>query len=323
MSSSAKTTILVSGLALGISCLQVHADTPLTETPISFSDATGETATMIETGPCPFVSDEAILASVRTDFDITRQEVSNTACRWSYNAGFTIDISIEDLEGARPVSERRLNFDVDPVLVPQDGPGSNATVLNDTAWDTPVPYAYSFEQDGKLVFMRYFGFKTDADIMRPAADELALTMGSAPDIAPQWRELAVTFTPCDVWVEGDIRTAFDLGEEVVIAPGASGVSNCAWSVFDDNASGQRTVAFNIFKPNGDEKQEYEYDSYVPFSEDGETHYLRQAPSDFGLYIHIITPRPEGIVHVTVSDPSDDPTAVAKTLHQNLLGRMTP
>lgn len=323
MAQRAKATVFISAIALGMSGLQASADTPLTNTPISFAGATGETATMTEIDPCPFVSDAAILASVRTDFEITRQEVSNTACRWAYNAGFTIDVSIEDLAGAQPVSERRLNFDVDPVLVPQDGPGTNAMVLNDTAWDTPLPYAYSFEQDGKLVFMQYFGFKTDADIMRPAADEIALRMDTAPEIQPQQRELAVTFAPCEVWTEGDIRTAFDLDDGVAVAPGARGVSTCTWTLYDDGASGQRTVAFNIYKPNPDEKQEYEYDSFVPYSEMGETHYLRQAPSDFGMYIHIITPRPDGVVHVTVSDPNEDPTAAAKTLQQNLLGRMTP
>ena len=72
-----------------------------------------------------------------------------------------------------------------------------------------------------------------------------------------------------------------------------------------------------------QKAEYEYDSYAPFSENGETHYLRKSPSDFGLYIHLITPRPEGAVWVTVSDADNDPTAAAKALQRNLLARMVP
>lgn len=323
MAKPTREAIFASAIALGFLVQQASADTPLTNTPISFVDATGETATMIEIDPCPFVSDETIIATVQTDFEITRREVSNTACRWSYNAGFSINITVEDVTSATPISERRLNIGVDPVLVPQDGPGTNAAVLNDTAWDTPLPYAYSFEQGSKLVFMKYFGFKTDALIMRPAADEIARRMDSAADIQHQRRALSVPFEPCEIWARDDLRTAFNVGEHVIVETGARGVSTCTWNMFEDGVSGQRTVTFNIYKPQLGEKQEYEYDSYVPYSTDGETHYLRQAPSDFGMYIHIITPRPEGVVHITVSDPNQDPTLIAKTLQQNLLSRMAP
>jgi hypothetical protein len=94
-------------------------------------------------------------------------------------------------------------------------------------------------------------------------------------------------------------------------------------MFEDDVPGRRTVTYNIYLPQPDEKQEYEYDSYVPYAAEGETHYLRGAPSDFGMYVHIITPRPEGVVHTTVSDPNQDPTSAAKTFQQNLLDRMAP
>ncbi|RBW42729.1 hypothetical protein DS901_12435 [Loktanella sp. D2R18] len=278
---------------------------------------------MNEIAACPFVSDETIIASVQTDFEITRQEVSNTICQWAYNAGFTITVSVEDLAGARPVSERQLNTGHDPILIPQDGPGTNATVLNDTAWDTQLPFAYSFEQVGKLVFIQYFGFKTDAILMRPAADEIARRMGAAVDIEPQARALSVPFEACGVWTDDDIRSAFNAGDQATVAPGARGISTCTWTMFEDGVLGQRTVTYNIYVPQADEKQEYEYDSYVPYATDGETHYLREASSDFGMYVHIITPRPEGVVHTTVLDPNQDPTSTAKTFQQNLLGRMTP
>lgn len=323
MISRSSKAVFISVLVLGASGQHASADTSLTSTPISFADATGETATMNEIAACPFVSDETIIASVQTDFEITRQEVSNTICQWAYNAGFTITVSVEDLAGARPVSERQLNTGHDPILVPQDGPGTNATVLNDTAWDTQLPFAYSFEQDGKLVFIQYFGFKTDLPLMRPAADEIATRMISSADIEPQTRELSVPFEACDVWTSDDIRAVFDAPSAESVAPGARGLSTCTWNVFEDGVSGQRTVAFNIYRPDTDEKQEYEYDSYVPYAADGETHYLREASSDFGMYVHIITPRPEGVVHTTVLDPNQDPTSTAKTFQQNLLGRMTP
>jgi hypothetical protein len=316
-------TVFISVLVLGASGQHASADTSLTSTPISFADATGQTATMNEIAACPFVSDETIIATVQTDFEVIRQQVSNTHCRWAYNAGFTIDITLEGVPGALPVSERELNTGHDPILVPQDGPGANAVVLNDTTWDTQLPYAYSFEQDDKLIFMQYFGFKTDALLMRPAADEIALRMGTTTDIEPQTRALSVPFEACEVWTNDDIRSAFNAGDQATVAPGARGISTCTWTMFDDGVLGQRTVTYNIYVPQADEKQEYEYDSYVPHAADGETHYLREAPSDFGMFIHIITPRPEGVVHTTVSDPNQDPTLSAKMLQQNLLSRLEP
>ncbi len=298
-------------------------DKSLTNTPISFAAATGETSRMVEVTPCPFVSDAVILASVRSGFEITRREVSNTNCRWAYNAGFAINVTIEDISTAVPVLERRYNAGVDPELSPQEGPGTNAVVLNDTAWGKSLPFAYSFEKDGKLVFMRYTGFKTDARIMRTAANEIARRMASASEVEPQRRHLEVDFEPCAVWTTADLRTVFGTDDQSRVAAGRRSTSACSWDIFEDGVAGRRTAAFNISKPERGKKQEYEYSSYSPYSADGETHYLRKSSSDFGLYIHLVTPRPQGLVHVTVSDANGDATSVAKVLQNNLLNRMVP
>lgn len=295
----------------------------LTTTPISFADATGETSELMEVGPCPFVSDEIIKASVRSTFEIKRMQVSNTECRWAYNAGFSISVTIENLSTARPVSERQYNIGVDTTSSPQDGPGQNAFVLNDTAWDRPIPFAYSFEKDAKLVFMAYTGFKTNAETMRPAADEIAARMSSAPSIEPQQRHVTEPFKPCETWTEQDLKTVFGAGDSTTIGPGASTMHTCKWTLLEDGVSGQRTAALNIYKPKPGEKAEYEYDSYQPYVENGEKHYLRRSDSEFGMYVHVITPRPEGHVYVTVSDPNADPTSTAKSLQNNLLSRMVP
>lgn len=299
------------------------APSQLTTTPISFADALGETSVMIDVPPCPFASDAVIKASVRSSFDMIRKEVSNTQCRWSYNAGFAVKVTIEDLLAAKPISERRYNIGVDTTLEAQDGPGTNAQVLNDTAFDKPIPFAYSFEKDGKLVFMHYTGYKTNAEIMRPAANQIAARMSTAPAIEPQRRRATEPFKACEVWTDQDIRAALGLDVAVPIAPGASSMSSCSWKAYVDGAAHPKTVSFNIFKTTPGEKAEYEYDSYAPYSENGETHYLRESASDFGRYVHLITPRPEGAVWVTVSDTDSDPTAAAKTLQGNLLGRMVP
>jgi hypothetical protein len=295
----------------------------LTNTPISFSEALGETSKIIEVEPCPFISDETIKASVRTEFEIIRRAVSNTQCRWSYNAGFAIEVTIEDILTAKPVSERGYNIDVATVKEPQDGPGTNALVLNDTAWDKPIPFAYSFEKDEKLVFIRYTGFKTNPEIMRPAANEVAARMSNAPIVDAQNRHATQPFKACDVWADQDIKLAFGAGEAAVIAPGANGLSTCAWTLYEDGASSKRTVSYKIQKSEPGKKAEYEYDSYAQYSAHGETHYLRKDESDFGVFVHVITPRPQGFVWVTVSDSENDPSTVAKALHKNLLDRMIP
>jgi hypothetical protein len=295
----------------------------LTNTPISFAEAMNEAPKKIEAGPCPFVSDSTIKASVRSSFEITRKEATNAKCRWSYNAGFAIDVTIEDLTSAKPISERGYNIGVDTVLEPQSGPGTNAMVVNDTAWDKPIPFAYSFEKDGKLVFMRYTGFKTNAQIMRPAANEIAALMGTAPLTEQQDRNAAPSFKACEVWNERDLKSVFGTADTAVVSQGMNGMSTCHWKIYEDGVSGQKTAGFNIYRRPSGKKAEYEYGSYTPYSEDGITHYIRKSDSDFGLYIHIITPHPEGLVHVTVSDSGADATAVAKKLQKNLLSRMVP
>lgn len=295
----------------------------LTTTPISFADALGATSEMIDIAPCPFASDAVIKASVRSTFEMTRKEVSNTECRWSYNAGFAVRVTIEDLSTAKPISERRYNIGVDTTLDAQDGPGTNAQVLNDTAFDKPIPFAYSFEKDGKLVFMHYTGYKTNAEIMRPAANQIAARMSTAPSIEPGRLQATEPFKACEVWTDQDIRTALGAADETPIAPGASGQSTCSWKAYVDGASQPKTVSFKIYKTPPGQKAEHEYDSYEPYTDNGETHYIRKSASDFGLYVHLVTPRPEGEILVTVSDADNDPTDAAKRLQQNLLTRMVP
>lgn len=295
----------------------------LTNTPISFADATGETSTIIEVDPCPFVSDEKILASVRSEFEITRREVSNTQCRWAYNAGFAIAVTIEDIATAEPIFERRYNMDVDTAPSPQDGPGTNAVVLNDTAWDKPIPFAFSFEQDGKLVFMRYTGFRTNAEIMRPAASEISARMGSAAEIEPQRRRATEPFQACETWNEQDMKSVFGLDDTAVIGQGMRGTSTCSWTIYEDGVTGQKTAGFNFFKHEPGKEPDYEASGFSTYSDNGEEHYIEKNETKFGKYINILTLRPQGVVSVTLSDPNGDQTEVAKRLQANLLSRLVP
>jgi len=252
---------------------------------------------------------------------MTRREVSNTQCRWSYNAGFAVEVTIEDVASAKPVSERRYNIDVDTVLSSQDGPGKNAVVVNDTAWDKQMPFAFSFEQDEKLVFMRYTGFKTNAEIMRPAADEISARMGSAPEIEPQRRHATRPFQACETWNEQDMKSVFGLDDTARV--GQVGTSICTWDIYEDGVSGKRTASFSFSKHETGKELDYEALGYSTYSDNGEEHYIEKRESKFGKFIFIVTLRPEGVVGVTLLDPNGDPTDAAKLLQANLLSRLVP
>ncbi|MGK0371358.1 MAG: hypothetical protein ACJAW1_001601 [Glaciecola sp.] len=85
-----------------------------------------------EAAPCPFLSDEAAVVIVKTDWNLKRRETSNEKCYWSKNLGFSIKLTIEALAKATPVKERAYNLPSPPVMKVQPEPGNNAIVLYDT-----------------------------------------------------------------------------------------------------------------------------------------------------------------------------------------------
>lgn len=207
--------------------------TSLSEAPIDLDAALGRVpVTVTETAPCPFVSDEVAKAAARTRFALERREVSNTQCRWSYNAGFAIAITVEPIDSATPAAERRYNIGVDTELAPQTGPGKNAVLVADTAFGKPVPFGFGFELGSDAVFIRVTGMQTDVERLRATADAIARQLPNAPSIEPQRRSESVAFEPCSVWQAQAVKNALGLAESQSLAAQPSG-NSCNYKAYRD------------------------------------------------------------------------------------------
>ena len=294
----------------------------LTQTPISIADALGLTSTIIETAPCPFLSDQTVLKSINTSFKFERREVSNSLCRWSYNAGFSVIATIEPLVSAQPISERSYNIDIDPVLSAQDGPGENANILSDTAWDKPLPYAYSFEKDSKLVFIKYTGVHTRVDKMREAAEEVANRMTNAKTIEHQRREAANPYKPCETWTTLEILSAFGFADDSTVRSSAgSGLTSCQWKIRESGKLGERMLSIRFVKQEAGKP--FKLTGYREKSDDDVTYNIKTEESDFGHYVKMITYIDGGYLEMTLLNQNTALPDVAKVLNANVIGRLTP
>jgi len=205
-------------------------DAPLSTSALSKATLLGEIAdTVVETAPCPFLTDETAKATAKTDYTLIRREVSNETCRWSKNAGFSIRISIESVTTAKPFSERVYNLEVPPVLKPQAGPGANAVILYDTAWDKERAYAMGFEQDSKLIEIFVTGMATDETRLTRTAQEVAEKLPTAPAIEHQYREVKPAFEFCSIWSDASIANIMGASAEDGLYSQAYGKAGCKWS----------------------------------------------------------------------------------------------
>ena len=156
-----------------------------------------------QAAPCPFLSDESAIKILKRKRDLKRRETSNESCYWSKNLGFSIKLTVEPLASAKPVRERAYNLESPPVLKSQPKPGKNAVVLYDTVWDKEQAYAFSFEQDDKLIMIYVTGMATDAQRLTIAANEVAAKLSNPTPIDPQ--DDAVEFNMCSVWNKTEIE----------------------------------------------------------------------------------------------------------------------
>jgi len=192
--------------------------------------------TVVETAPCPFLSDETAIATADTNRELLRREVSNEACRWSMNAGFSIRASVAPLATATPLKDRPYNMDIPPVLKDQPGPGDAAVILYDTAWDKELPYAMGFEQGDKLVEIFVTGMETDPARLTKTAMEIAEKLPTAPVIEPQFREVRPAQDFCQIWSKESLGAAIGVTAESDLRHAPYGSAGCKWdSGYGDTA----------------------------------------------------------------------------------------
>ncbi len=168
------------------------------------------------------MSDETAQSAVKTNWELTRREVSNNSCYWSKNAGFSIKLTVEPLETATPIEQRSYNMDSPPVLKRQPEPGQNAHVLFDNTWGRELAYAISFEQDKKLIVIFVTGMNTTTERLVSAAKEVSTRLSNATLLAAS-PDNSGALDLCSTWSKSDIEAI--IGSSVQIT---TGDLDCQW-----------------------------------------------------------------------------------------------
>ncbi len=112
------------------------------------------------------------------DFREPLQESPSEFCSWKDTATtLTLQITVEDAATAETDdhSGRTYNIDEEPTVEPQDGPGTKAVLLVDTAFvesgGDGFPYGFFFVEGDVAVFVETVGLKIGAEGLRTLADE--------------------------------------------------------------------------------------------------------------------------------------------------------
>lgn len=113
------------------------------------------------------------------DFQDPIQESPTEFCSWSdASAGLSIQLTVEPAATAETDdhSGRGYNIDVEPVVEPQDGPGTKAVLLIDTAFvelgSDGLAYGYFFVEGEVAAFVETVGLDAGGDSLRALADEI-------------------------------------------------------------------------------------------------------------------------------------------------------
>lgn len=301
---------------------QSAPSTALTTTPLDRQALLGVVSeTIVETAPCPFLSDSTAIATAETNYELIRREVSNEACRWSRNSGFSIRVAVAPIATATPLKDRAYNIDTPPVLKPQPGPGTNAVILYDTAWDKELPYAMGFEQGDKLIEIFVTGLETDEARLTATAEEVAAKLPTAPAIEQQYREVQPALDYCTVWSDESLGALIGTTTEDGMRSAVYGQTGCKWTAgFGANA---KSVTVARYK-QGDTKLSkiLELGGQTLANLGDEAVILTRPPADgyagdSAIWVEVGDQQ----LNLTISGTIPDHANVAKTLMENILSRI--
>lgn len=299
----------------------------LSQAPINLDAALGKLPIeMMETGPCPFLSDETAINGVTTKFDFTRRKVANTECVWNYNIGFEINVRITPVEDATPRADRVYNLENPPVLVAQTGPGDDATVFTDPTWDAdnPRPYAFGFTLGGQDVMISTVGVETSPEQLRRVAIEIAERLPTAPQIEPQIRQATETYDPCAIWNAAEVAAVFGVASTDPSQSSPFGQTACTFGFFPSNGSPLKIRA-GIFECKSDHLSVRQGQDFVLFSDLDALAVKNVSKKDWGTDFYIEAKAPSFCVSVSSTENRDPiPDALEPGLNQlanNLLARV--
>lgn len=326
-SSADETTAKFDPIEAAIESTSTDESIALSQVPIELDAALGRLPIeIIETAPCPFLSDETALSGVTTKFDFTRRKVANSECVWNYNIGFEINVRITPVEDATPRADRVYNLENPPVLVAQTGPGNDATVFTDPTWDAenPRPYAFGFTQNNQDIMISTVGVRTTPEQLHSVAVEIAERLPTAPQIEPQIRQAAEIYDPCEIWTTAEVATLFGIAQT---DPGQSspfGQTACTFGFYPSNGSPLKVRA-GIFECNDDHLDVRQGHDFELFSDLDAPAVKSVSKKDWGTDFYIEAKAPEFCVAVSSTENRDPiPDALEPGLNQltnNLLARV--
>ncbi len=301
---------------------EVRANVALPTTPLNRDAMFGLISeTVLETGPCPFLSEETAIATADTNRELLRREVSNQVCRWSMNAGFSIRASIAPLSSATPLKDRAYNIDTPPVIKNQPGPGDEAVILYDTAWDKELPYAMGFEQGDKLVEIFVTGMETDETRLTNTAMEIAEKLPNAPTVEHQYREIVPAQDFCTIWPNDSLGSAVGVTTDEGLHSAPYGQAGCKW----DSGYGAAAISVTLARyKQGDTDLDriVELGGTVLPDFGDRAIILTRGPSDgYAGDSTIWVESDDQQFNLTLSGTIADHPAVAKDLMENLFSRM--
>lgn len=322
---AAQTTQQVSGNAASSANEEVAApasNAALSTAPLDRQALLGVTSeTIVETGPCPFLSDSTAIATADTSYDLIRREVSNEVCRWSKNAGFSVRVSVAPLATATPLKDRAYNIDTPPVLKDQPGPGTNAVILYDTAWDKELPYAMGFEQGDQLVEIFVTGLETDLARLTATAQEVAAKLPTAPTIEHQYREVQAALDYCTIWSTESLDALVGTTADESLRNAVYGKAGCKWDAgYGANAKSLSLGRYKQGDTNLDKILEMGGQTVANLG-DRSVILTRPASDGYAGDSAIWVEVDDQQFNLTVSGTINDHDIVAKTLMQNLLARI--
>lgn len=289
---------------------------------INYQAALGRVPAVVSMpGPCPFLSDDGAKSAVKTTYELERKEVSNSGCRWSYNAGFSIEVTVKPIDESIPVAQRRYNLGVDTELDTQDGPGNHAVLVSDTAFGKPVPFGYGFELNDDAIFIHVTGMQTDKKRLSATAVEIAKMLPDAPVIEPQRRSESVTFEPCSIWQNQAIQNALQLADNDTVTSHASG-NSCIYKAYGGDSGMATTLTVRIGELDvAYHKKAIERGHAVVTGFDFPVSATIEE-SDFGTYTKIVGYLDGGAIEIFILDAAKaQHKDVSKQLLQNVASRI--
>ena len=114
------------------------------------------------------------------EFQEPLTEGPSAFCAWKEGStGLSVQVTLEPAATSEidDHTGRAYNLDVDPVVVPQDGPGTSAVLLTDPAFEDGTAgnfaYGYFFVADDVTVFVESVGLELGENALRSMAEEAA------------------------------------------------------------------------------------------------------------------------------------------------------